>query len=33
MEVIKRGSDKISKVETLGCCWPPGTEGYRNSGG
>ncbi len=26
MEILKKGSVEINKLEALGCCWPPGTE-------
>ena len=29
MEVIRKGSDSLSKVGPLGCCYPPGTESSR----
>jgi hypothetical protein len=29
MEVIKKGSDEISAVEPLACCYPAGTLGIR----
>lgn len=29
MEIIKKGSDIVSKVGPLGCCFPVGTEGLR----
>jgi hypothetical protein len=29
MEILRKGSDRVSKVEPLGCCFPPGTNGYR----
>jgi hypothetical protein len=29
MEIIKKGSDDVSKVGPLGCCYPAGTEGNR----
>lgn len=29
MEIIRKGSDKLSKVTPRGCCWPPGAMGLR----
>jgi len=29
MEVIKKGSDNVSEIGPLGCCYPPGTENLR----
>jgi len=29
MEVIKKGSDNVSAIGPLGCCFPPGTESFR----
>lgn len=29
MEVIRKGSDSVSKIGPLGCCFPPGTENFR----
>jgi len=29
MEIIRKGFDEVGKVEPLGCCFPPGTNGMR----
>ncbi len=26
MEIIRLGTDDVSKLSARGCCWPPGTE-------
>jgi len=30
MEIIRKGSEKVTDLKALGCCWPPGTLGSRS---
>ncbi len=25
MEIIQKGTEEVTKMASLGCCWPPGT--------
>jgi len=30
MEIIKQGTDDVTKMAALSCCWPPGTENMQH---